>query len=59
VEEGCNPGRYVDSGAKRRVFAALDTARQDVGIVDATGLEPVAEILESLARSMDFKNRKS
>jgi hypothetical protein len=51
--------KYVDSPLKRRVLAALDTLWQNVEMVDATGLEPVAEILEALARQSVSKGKKS
>jgi hypothetical protein len=35
---------------KQQPKAALDTIRQDMGMVDDPGLEPLAEILESLGR---------
>jgi hypothetical protein len=38
---GGDSSKYVDSPLKRRVLAALDTIRQNVEMVDATGLEPV------------------
>jgi hypothetical protein len=37
---------------------ALDMIRHNVEMVDATGLEPVAEILEMLARQLDSKCAK-
>ena len=39
--KGDDRSKYVDSPLKRRVLAALDTLRQNVEMVDATGLEPV------------------
>jgi len=48
--EGGDSSKHVDFPLRRRVLAALDTLRQNAEMVDATGLEPVAEILEMLAR---------
>src|ERR1700683_4793520 len=39
--KGEDRSKYVDSPLKRRVLAALDTLRQNVEMVDATGLAPV------------------
>jgi len=40
---GRDASEYVDSPLKRRVLAALDTLRQNLEMVDATGLEPVGK----------------
>jgi hypothetical protein len=38
--------KYVDSPLKRRMLAALDTLRQNLEMVDATGPTPLATIAE-------------
>jgi hypothetical protein len=54
--KGEDRSKFVDSPLKGRILAALETIRQNVEMVDATGVEPVAEILEALARTLGSKN---
>jgi hypothetical protein len=49
------PG-FADGPLKWRVWAALDTIRQFVEMLEAAGLEPVTEIAEMLARHSRSKN---
>jgi hypothetical protein len=48
VGKGDDRSKYVDSPLKRHVLAALETLRQNVEMVDATGLEPVIRVLTSI-----------
>ncbi len=41
MEEGTESPKYLNSPLKRRILASLDTLRQNLEMVDATGLEPV------------------
>ena len=41
VEDDADAPKYLNSPMKRRILASLDTIRQNLEMVDATGLEPV------------------
>jgi hypothetical protein len=41
MDDGLEPPKYANSPLKSRILASLDTIRQNLEMVDATGLEPV------------------